>query len=136
MPLAVWYTLGSTLSPYREAALVIHDVLTTFLDTLNETLAAAIAIVAVSLLLYTLTRNVHDRVARASAVVLAAVTVTYVFDVLLSLSPADSAVIPLLRAQWLGIALAPAALVHLSDALLETTGLPSRGRRRRAFRLM
>lgn len=115
---------------------MIHDVLTTFLDTLNETLAAAIAIVAVSLLLYTLTRNVHDRVARASAVVLAAVTVTYVFDVLLSLSPADSAVIPLLRAQWLGIALAPAALVHLSDALLETTGLPSRGRRRRAFRLM
>ncbi|MCU0475622.1 MAG: hypothetical protein MUC99_05865, partial [Anaerolineae bacterium] len=114
----------------------MNDVFTTFLDALNETLAAAIAIVAVSLLLYTLSRNVHDRVARASAVVLGSVTVTYVCDVLLSLNPTFNAVIPLLRAQWLGIALAPAALVHLSDALLETTGLPSRGRRRRVFRLM
>lgn len=116
--------------------MIVTDVFTTFLDITNETLAAAIAIVSVSLLLYTLTRNFHDRVARASAMVLGAVTATYVCDVLLSLNPADNAVIPLLRTQWLGIALAPAALVHLSDALLETTGLPSRGRRRRIFRLM
>lgn len=112
------------------------DVFTTFLDITNETLAAAIVIVSVSLLLYTLTRNSQDRVARASAVVLGAVTATYVCDVLLSMNPAENAVIPLLRTQWLGIALAPAALVHLSDALLSTTGLPSRGRRRRIFRLM
>jgi len=114
----------------------VTDVFTTFLDITNETLAAAIAIVSVSLLLYTLTRNVQDRVARASAVLLGAVTVTYVCDVLLSLRPVESAIIPLLRTQWLGIALAPAALVHLSDALLDTTGLPSRGRRRRTYRLM
>jgi len=114
----------------------VTDIFTTFLDITNETLAAAIAIVSVSLLLYTLTRNVQDRVARASAMVLGAVTVTYVCDVLLSLRPVESAVIPLLRTQWLGIALAPAALVHLSDALLDTTGLPSRGRRRRTYQLM
>ncbi|MCU0463109.1 MAG: hypothetical protein MUF38_00905 [Anaerolineae bacterium] len=107
-----------------------------FLDILNETLASAIAIVAVSLLLYNLSRNTQDRVARASAVVLGAVTMTYICDALLSLDPATNAIVPLLRAQWLGIALAPAALVHLSDALLSTTGLPSRGRRRRAYRLM
>lgn len=115
---------------------MVTDVFTTFLDITNETLAAAIAIIAVSLLLYTLTRNFHDRVARASAMVLGAVTATYVCDVLLSMNPTDNAIIPLLRTQWLGIALAPAALVHLSDALLETTGLRSRGRRRRIFRLM
>lgn len=117
--------------------LTVDDVLfNAFLDILNETLASAIAIVAVSLLLYNLSRNTQDRVARASAVVLGAVTMTYICDVLLSLDPATNAIVPLLRAQWLGIALAPAALVHLSDALLSTTGLPSRGRRRRAYRLM
>jgi hypothetical protein len=40
------------------------------------------------------------------------------------------------RAQWIGIAFIPAATFHLSDALLATTGLPSRGRRRRVSRLL
>ena len=37
--------------------------------------------------------------------------------------------------QWIGIAFVPAALVHLSDALLATTGRPSRGRRTTVVRL-
>jgi GAF domain-containing protein len=112
------------------------DLLTSILDLVNETLAAAIVIVAVSLLLYTLTRNFQDRVARASVMVLFSVTATYVCDVLISLRPTEDMTLALLRAQWIGVALAPAALVHLSDALLETTGLPSRGRRRRILRVM
>jgi len=40
-----------------------------------------------------------------------------------------------LRVQWVGIALLPAAYFQFSDALLETTGRPSRGRRRLAIRL-
>ena len=40
------------------------------------------------------------------------------------------------RLQWIGIAFIPAAIYHLSDALLATTGLPSRGRRRRVIRLL
>ena len=112
------------------------DLLTSTLDLVNETLAAAIVIVAVSLLLYTLTRNFQDRVARASVMVLFAVTAAYVCDVLISLRPTADMTVALLRAQWIGVALAPAALVHLSDALLETTGLPSRGRRRRILRVM
>lgn len=110
--------------------------MTSILDLINETLAAAIVIVAVSLLLYTLTRNFQDRVARASAMVLFSVTAAYVCDVLISLRPSPEMTLSLLRAQWIGVALAPAALVHLSDALLETTGLPSRGRRRRILRVM
>jgi hypothetical protein len=38
--------------------------------------------------------------------------------------------------EWLGIIFLPAAYLHLSDALLVTTGHPSRGRRRLAVRLM
>lgn len=112
------------------------ELITSLLDLVNETLAAAIVIVAVSLLLYTLTRNFHDRISRATVMVLLSVTVAYVCDVLTSLRPTDEMTIALLRAQWIGIALAPAALVHLSDALLETTGLPSRWRRRSTLRAM
>jgi len=110
--------------------------LTVFLDLSNETLASAIVIVAVSMLLYNLTRNFKDRVARTSSAVLGCVTIVYIGDVLTSLEPGLGTYEALLRFQWLGLAFIPAATFHLSDALLETTGLPSRGRRRRVVRLL
>jgi hypothetical protein len=112
-----------------------QELLLTFLDLFNETLAAAIVVVAVSMLLYNVTRNYHDRVARTSAAVLTAVSIAYISDVFLSLRPGPVAYEAGLRIQWIGIALIPSTLLHLSDALLATTGLPSRGRRRRVIRL-
>jgi hypothetical protein len=106
------------------------------LTTANEILTAGIVIIAASLLLYNLTRNLHDRVARTSGVVLGALTFVYICDTLISLSPGIQTYTNLLRAQWLGIAFMPVALYHLSDALLATTGLPSRGRRRRVIRIL
>jgi hypothetical protein len=41
-----------------------------------------------------------------------------------------------LRLQWVGIVFVPVAYLHLSDALLATTGQPSRGRRRLSIRLL
>lgn len=105
--------------------------------SVNEVLAAAIVIVAASLLLYNITRNLNNRVARSSGIVLACVTFAYLCDVFLSLGPAEPATEAIvLRVQWVGIAFIPAALFHLSDALLATTGLPSRGRRRRVVRVL
>ncbi|MDX1995724.1 MAG: histidine kinase N-terminal 7TM domain-containing protein [bacterium] len=112
------------------------DSLFAFLDLLNETLASAIVIVAFSMLLYNLTRNIKNRVTRTSSAVLGCVTVVYVCDVLISLGPGVGTYEALLRLQWLGLAFIPAAMFHLSDALLATTGLPSRGRRRRVVRLL
>jgi hypothetical protein len=114
----------------------MDDLLLTVLTTLNEILSAAIVVVAVSMLLYNLTRNVNNRVARTSAAVLACVTISYVADVFTSLRPSPLTALNVQRLQWLGIAFIPAAIFHLSDALLATTGLPSRGRRRRAVRLL
>ncbi|MCC6802455.1 MAG: hypothetical protein IT319_06200 [Anaerolineae bacterium] len=107
-----------------------------FLDLVNETLAAAIVVVAASILLYNLTRNLRDRIARTSAVVLGCVTVGYLCDVFISLGPGYGSYVATLRLQWVGIAFLPAAMFHLSDALLATTGLPSRGRRRRVSRIL
>jgi len=114
------------------------------LDSINEVLTTAVVIVAFSMLLYNLTRNLRNRVARNSAAVLACVTGVYICDVLVVLEPSVGTITNLLRIQWIGIAFLPSAMFHLSDALLETTadallettGLPSRGRRRRVTRIM
>ncbi|MEQ8677614.1 MAG: hypothetical protein RLP44_13545 [Aggregatilineales bacterium] len=114
----------------------MDEFLRNLLDLTNETLAAAIVIIAASMLLYNLSRNLNDRIARASGIVLGCVTVAYVCDVLVSLNPGLGTMESLLRLQWLGVAFIPAATFHLSDALLATTGLPSRGRRRRIVRIL
>ncbi len=112
------------------------NLLTTILLTVNETLTASNAIIAVSLLLFNLTRNLTNRVAKSSAVVLACVTFAYVSDSFIALGPDNAAHEIASRLQWIGIAFIPAAIYHLSDALLATTGLPSRGRRRRVIRIL
>ena len=112
------------------------DLASAILLIVNETLTASNAIIAVSLLLFNLTRNLKNRVAKSSAVVLACVTIAYVADAFISLEPDYAAHEIASRLQWIGIAFMPAAMYHLSDALLATTGLPSRGRRRRAIRIL
>lgn len=107
-----------------------------FLKQINEILSAAIVIVAASMLLYNLTHGPRDRVARASSVLLGCVTVIYIGDVFVAISKSIGSIEAWLRIEWIGIAFAPAALFHLSDALLATTGLVSRGRRRRVVRLL
>jgi hypothetical protein len=103
---------------------------------INEVLTAATVIIAASMLLYNLSHGPRDRVTRASSVLLGCVSAIYIGDVLVAISRASQTIETLLRFEWLGIAFAPAALFHLSDALLATTGLRSRGRRRRAVQLL
>ena len=114
----------------------METVIASILKLLNETLAATIVVIAASMLLYNLTRNLRDRVARTSALVLGCLTIVYVCDVFVSLGPGLGTYESVLRLQWVGIAFMPVAMLHLSDALLSTTGLPSRGRRRRIIRLL
>jgi hypothetical protein len=110
--------------------------LTSGLATLSQILASGIVITAFSLLLYALTFNLRDRVARAFASLLAFVTVVYFCDVLVSTLADLRAADLWLRLQWVGIAFVPVAYLHFSDALLATTGQQSRGRRRAAIRIL
>lgn len=116
--------------------MTLLDILNLLLRQFNELVTAATVIVAASLLLYNLTRNQRDRVIRASSALLACLTLTGIADVFVSLAQTGGSVEVWLRIGWIGIALAPAALFHLSDALLATTGLISRGRRRRIVRIL
>lgn len=105
--------------------------LTTVL-VINQILNAGLAITAFSMLLYTLTFKLREHVARSLALLLFCITVVYFGDVFTSIAQLDSEIELWLRMQWVGIAFVPATYLHLSDALLASTGRPSRGRRRLA----
>lgn len=111
------------------------DFLITSLQLINQFLTAGVAITALSLLLYALTFNLRDRVARSFAMILACVTIVFTGEAIISVATAPQEYEFWLRFQWIGITLLPAAYFHASDALLATTGKPSRGRRRIVVRL-
>ncbi len=104
------------------------------IQTFNQILTAGIAITAFSLLLYALTFNLRDRVARSFAMILLCVVVVFTSEAIQSAVATLNTMELFLRLQWIGIVFLPAAYLHLSDALLVTAGRPSRGRRRFAVR--
>src|SRR3989338_4246277 len=71
------------------------------LAVLNQILSAGISITAFSFLLYALTFNLRDRVARSFAVLLACVTVVYFCDTVVSTAAQLEAAAAWLRLQWL-----------------------------------
>ncbi len=105
------------------------------LQTFNQLLTAGIAITAFSLLLYALSFNLRDRVARSFAVIMLCVVIVFAGEAIASTSTHSTTVEFWLKFQWIGIILLPPSYLHLSDALLATTGKPSRGRRRLLVRI-
>lgn len=106
-----------------------------FLRTTSQILAAGIAITAFSLLLYALTFNLRDRVARSFALIMFCVVIVYTSEAIGSTTTNPNEIEFWLRFQWVGIVLLPSTYLQFSDALLATTGRPSRWRRRLAMRL-
>jgi hypothetical protein len=113
----------------------LHDLLVG-IRTINDILTAGIAITAFSLLLYALSFNLRDRVARSFAIILLCVVVVFTSEALESSAVSTDMITLFLRMEWLGIIFLPPAYLHLSDGILVTTGRPSRGRRRIAVRSM
>ena len=103
--------------------------------TINDILTAGIAITAFSLLLYALTFNLKDRVARTFALILVCVVVVFTSEALGGIAVDLGNIEFWLKLQWIGIVLLPPTYLHFSDALVATTGRPSRWRRRWAVRL-
>ncbi len=106
------------------------------IKALNQILTAGIAITAFSLLIYALTFNLRDRVARSFAIILLSVVIIFTSEAVQSSVAMPQLIDTFLRLQWIGIVFLPPAYLHLSDALLVTAGRPSRGRRRFAVRAM
>ncbi|MBS3750004.1 MAG: hypothetical protein KGY39_00700 [Anaerolineales bacterium] len=99
------------------------------LQTLNQLLTAGISITAFSLLLYALSFNLRDRIARSFAFIMTCVVVVFVGESVASVMETPQAMETWLRFQWIGLVYLPSAYLQMSDAVLATTGRPSRGRR-------
>ena len=102
---------------------------TSILDVSNLIIISANVIICFSLLLYVASHNLRSSVARAFCALMACMTLVYVIDIALGEVDTAEAAALWLRLQWIGIAFVPAAYLHFSDALLNSTGLYSRGRR-------
>jgi hypothetical protein len=113
----------------------MNEVFFSALLVFDQILSAGNSITAFSLLLYALTFNLRERVARTFALVLACLALVYFGDVLAGLATGDADLELWLRLQWVGIGFLPTTVLHLSDAILSSTGRPSRGRRQWLIRL-
>ncbi|HJS29195.1 MAG TPA: histidine kinase N-terminal 7TM domain-containing protein [Anaerolineales bacterium] len=113
----------------------MYDLAISILKTFNGILMAGVAITAFSLLLYALSFNLRDRVARSFALILVCVVIIFSGEALSGIGTSVFEVTFWMKFQWVGILVLPAAYFHFSDALLETTGRPSRGRRRMLTRI-
>ena len=95
------------------------------LELVNVALASGIVIFSSALLLYLVIYSPRNNLARAFAILLACVLVTYLVDLALFGVEDLTTAVPWLRVQWLGIAFAPAAYLDFSNALLITTSARS-----------
>jgi hypothetical protein len=100
-----------------------------FLNFANLILSSAIVITAFSLLVYIFSHNLRSAVARSFCALITFVIIVYAGDVVLSKVETLEAAVFWLKFQWVGIAFVPAAYLHFSDALLQTTNASSRLRR-------
>ena len=87
----------------------------------NLIFSSAIVITAFSLLGYMLTHNLRSAVAQSFSVLLACVLVVFAGDIVIPRATSDHAADVWLRVQWIGIAMVPAAYLHFSDAVLQST---------------
>jgi hypothetical protein len=97
------------------------------LKFINQLLTAGIAITAFSLLLYALTFNLRDRVARTFALILICIVIVFVGDAISSVVNSDRILQLWLQLEWLGITFLPACYFHFSRAVLVTTGSKANG---------
>ena len=112
------------------------NIVLVLLQTINQLLSAGIAITAFSILLYSLTFNLKDRVAQSFAIIMMSLVTLYSADAIGSASSDIHIIDFWLRIQWVGLILLPAAYFHFSDALLATTGQVSRWRRKWLTRIL
>ncbi len=102
----------------------------------NQLLTAGIAITAFSLLLYALTFNLRDRVARTFALILICIVIVFVGDAIGSIVNSEGLLQLWLQSEWLGITILPACYFHFSCALMATTGSQSDGNQKWLIRML
>lgn len=103
------------------------------LRTLSQISMAGVAITAFSLFLYSMAFNLRNRVARSFALIMVCVVIIFTAESLASANTDLAQSRFWLLMQWVGIILLPPVYLQFSNAMLETTGKASKGKRRAAI---
>jgi hypothetical protein len=98
------------------------------LALINDMLQAVIVIFGTAVFLYNIRYMLRDRVMRAFNALLFFVVIVFLTELMANRTTLAVSAESWLRLEWLGVAFVPAAQLHLSDALLRTTGYLSRTR--------
>jgi hypothetical protein len=115
--------------------LQLLDTLQQFFRTVTEIFISGIAITAFALLIFSFYYNLRDRVIRAFTLIMGCVVIVYSTEAFALVATVAWQKELLLKLQWVGIVLLPAIYFHFSDALLATTGKPSRWKRKWTIRI-
>lgn len=108
------------------------EILIAFLRTMSDIITAGVAITGFSLLIYAFTFNMRMRVTWTLALILFCLVFSYSAEAFASISTLRTNIEFWMWIQWVGIVLLPPSIFHFSDAILELTGKPSRGKRSKA----
>ena len=101
-----------------------------FLQTMSDVLTAGIAITTFSLLLFTITYKLHEKVTNFFSTLLFCLVLIFGADAFATVFRTPAQLEAILRVHWVGLIFLPAIFFQFSDAILTLTGRPSRGRRR------
>lgn len=96
---------------------------------LNDVVQGAIVIFGASIVLYNIRYILRDRVTRAFSLLITFIVIVFMVELLVTNGMSGGSAEVWLRLGWFGIAMVPAALIHLADVLLISTGSISLTRR-------
>ena len=99
------------------------------LKAISDIFIAGGAITAFSLLIYVITFQIKDIVTRSYTFLLASIVVIFATDAFFTTTSKSGELAFLLRLQFVGLIVLPAAYFYFSNALLAITGNPSKGKR-------
>ena len=98
--------------------------------TISDVLTAGIAITSFSLLIFTLTFKLHDRVTNIFTIILVCICLIFGSNAFATVYQSAEELEIILKFYWIGIIILPAVNFQFSDAILAMTGNPSHGKRR------
>jgi len=115
--------------------MIIRQGLITVLNAISDVLTAGVAIISFSLLIYSVTFSLRDRVTNTFTLLIVCIVVIFGADAFITVTENVNLLNFVIRVHWLGIIFLPTAYFHFSDSILAITGKPSRGKRRIAGNL-
>ncbi len=101
-----------------------------FFKAASDVLTAGLALTTFSLFLYSLTFRIQDRLTTIFSAILFALILVFGADAFGSVITEPDILMNIIKVHWVGLLFIPTLYFHFSDALLEMTGKPSKGKRK------